>query len=128
MARQTLKRRRRKICSGDLRDRIQLQDREITEPNFGEVDFGEDFTSVDAWAMIETTAGRTFFDGVNVDVAISHRIVIRYDSRITSEWFVLLDGDTRLKIIDVEDLEHRHEYLRLLCSERGSSTFEATKA
>lgn len=128
MARQTLKRPSRKICVGDLRDRILLQDRDITEPTFGDVDFGEDFSSLQAWAKVETTAGKTFFDGVNVDVAVSHRVTIRYDRRVTAEWFVVLDDDQRLKIIDVEDFENRHEYLVLLCTERGSTTIEATKA
>ncbi len=127
MSRSTLRRGHRKICVGDLNTRITVSDREITEPAFGQTSFGESFTNAfTPWAKIRTVNGRTIFNGVDTDVAISHEITIRHDSRVTSEsWIQLADG-TRLDIRDTNDLEERNEYLVLLCNARG--TQEASKA
>ena len=66
---------------------------------------------------MKTVAGKVFFDGVNVDVAVSHEILVRYDPSVTSETWILLKDGRRLDVVNVEDLEGRHEYLRLLCNE-----------
>lgn len=127
MARNLLRRNHRKISVGDLRDRITVSDRAITEPGFGAVNFGEDFPDCrEVWAKVRTVNGRSVFTGADTDVAVTHEVTIRYDSEVTSEsWFRLLDG-TRLRIIDMEDPEERHEYLILQCTARG--TDEASKA
>ena len=128
MAKTTTRRRRQKYCIGDFRDRITLHVRAITEPDFQGRDFGEDFKDgVDVWALVQTAAGRTFFDGVNQDTALSHTIIIRHRDDVTSEtWIELADGGL-VDIVNVEDLEERKEYLRLRCVERGTKTQEAAK-
>ncbi len=127
MSRQTLRRRHRKICVGDLSTVVTLETRAITEPVFGETNFSETFSAPkQTWAMIRTVNGRTIFNGVDTDIAISHEITIRFDSSVTSEtWVRLLDG-TRLNVIDVQNYEERSEYLVLLCNARGDQ--EASKA
>lgn len=114
---------------GDLRDRVKLQNRDITEPAFGSSDFGEDFDLADeVWASVKTLSGRTIFDGVHTDIVVTHRIHVRYDPSVTSEtWIQLADG-RRLDVVQVEDLEERHEFLELLCTERGKRAKEAAKA
>lgn len=124
-----VRRPRRKLCIGDLRDRIILQSRDITEPAFGARDFDEDFKQQDGvWASIRTTAGKVFFDGVNTDIAVTHEIRIRYDSRVTAETWIELEDGRRLDVVNVEDLEERKEYLTLLCTERGLGDREAAKS
>jgi SPP1 family predicted phage head-tail adaptor len=129
MSRQTLRRGHRKICIGDLKDRVQIQLRQIDPPPWGSTDFDLVFSSdKEAFAMIRTTQGKVFFDGVNTDIPLTHEIIIRYDEEITAEsWLQLMDGRL-LDIINVEDLEERHEYLRLRCRERGPNEIEAAQA
>ncbi len=121
-----LKRPHRKVCLGDLNDLITLQTRDITEPLFDTVDFDENFVDLpQVYAKIKTTSGRTVFDGVDTDVNVSHEITIRFDSVVTSETWVEFEG-RRLDILRVEDLEERHEWMLLLCLDRGIG--EASKA
>lgn len=124
-----LQRRHRKLRVGDLKDRICLQRRAISEPNFGATDFGENFTrETRVWAKVETSTGKSFFDGVNPDVPVTHVVGIRYDKDVTTEtWILLLDG-RRLNILDVQDLEERHEWMILRCTDRGLDTKEASAA
>lgn len=116
-----LSRKKRKPCIGDLDTEIVLQNRVIT-PLTTSVDFQETFsTNATVWAMINTTRGKTAFDSSNVERDISHEFTIRFVSNITAETWVLFDGK-RLDIVDVEDLEERHEWLVLRCAERGATT------
>ena len=129
MSRTTLRRDHRKLCIGDLKDRVQLQLRTIREPQFGQTEFDLEFKSdKEAWASIKTKVGKTFFDGVSTDIALTHEIFLRYDAEITAETWIELQDDRLLDIVAVEDFEERHEYLRLLCRERGPKEFEATQA
>lgn len=127
MSRQTLKLTRRKLCIGDLKTLIKISDRRLTEPGFSETNFGEEFPDAKtAWAKVRTINGRTLFNGVDTDIALTHEISIRYDPSVTSEsWIQLTDG-TRLDIVDTQNLEERNEYLILLCNARGNQ--EASKA
>ena len=124
-----IKRRHRKQCVGDLKDELFIRDRAIVPPVAGDPDFDESFTAnVTIWAGINTVTGKTFFDGVNGDVNITHVIYIRWDSTVNAEsWVELLDG-TRLRILAIENLEERNEFLKLTCTERGLNTVAAAKA
>jgi SPP1 family predicted phage head-tail adaptor len=107
---------------GDLNQRITLQDRDIVPPIFGGPDFIEDFTEDnERWAAIQTVHGKTFFDGVNQrDVNLTHEIFIRYDSTVTAETWILYNS-RRFDIVSVEDLDEQHEFMRLLCIDKGTS-------
>ena len=109
---------RRSACVGSLRDRVVLHQRTITEPIFGDPDFGEDFEGVPKWASIKTNPGVTQ-DGN--EQLTTHEITVRFDSSVTDEsWLQLPDG-RRLDVLSVEDLDERHEYMVLLCSDRGKT-------
>lgn len=124
-----IKRKKRQVCIGDLDTRIILQDRSIKPPVFGDPDFDEDFANTDTvWAAVNTVSGKTFFDGVNSDINISHVIFIRFDSAVTAETWVELEDGQRLDILDTENLEQRGEFLKLTCTIRGNKTLGATKA
>lgn len=128
MARKLLGRSHRKLCVGDLSERVVLQVRTLKEPPFGSPDFDEGFQGKEAWASVKTLAGKTIFDGVSSrDLEVTHEVGIRYDPCVTSETWIRL-GDRRLDVVRVEDLEERHEWLVLLCVERGRADQEASKA
>lgn len=123
---ETIKRRHRRVCVGDLDSEIIIENRSITEPVFSSPDFTESFTSpTTIWAMIETVNGKTFFDGVNTESVITHHIYINYDASVTAESWVRI-GSNRLDILHVENLDGRSEFMRLVCTDRG--TKEASRA
>lgn len=111
-----IKKKSRKICTGDLRDRITLQNRSI-QPE--EIDFTEDFTNdIEVWAMIETARGLDSFDGVTLANIVTHKIYIRFLAGVTEETWILFD-ERRFDIMDVENLDERKTFMLLRCKERG---------
>jgi len=94
-----IRRKKRQICIGDLNDVITLQDRAITAPLMG-VDATETFTdsNPDVWAMIETSAGETVFDGTDTEIDVTHKITIAFVDGITAETWILFKG-TRIDIL-----------------------------
>ena len=127
-SRRVVRRGRRKLCVGDLRDRICLQKRTLTEPAFGDAEAGEEFEGTEVWALIKTSVGKALFDGVNQDVNVTHEVAIRYDPEVTATTWIELGDGTRLDVVNVEDLEERHEYQWLRCTERGSRDKGAASA
>ena len=121
-----IRRKRRKYSIGDLRDAIKIQTRAMQAPEFGQSDYDLDFSDVpDTWASIETKTGKTVFDGVGLDLEITHVIGIRYDVDVTAEASIELDDGERLDIKKVDNLEKRNEWMELLCTSRGFA--EASK-
>ncbi len=112
-----------------LRDVIKLQLRSIVSPDYASADFDELFSVVpDTWAMVDTLEGQTRFDGVSQDVAVTHKIVIRFDASVTTEtWILLCKDNQRLDIVKINPWEERQDWLELICTTRGSATKEASK-
>ena len=128
VAKEILKRKNRVSCIGDMRERVKLHNRTIQAPNFGETDFSEDFSGVkEVWANVNTATGKTLFTDINVDVALTHEIIIRYDASVNSENWIEY-RNRNLKIVVVEDLDERHEFLRLKCTDRGDKDLGAAQA
>ena len=128
----SIRKKRRKVCVGDMRDVVILQNRNITPPIFNTVDFDESFEPINATnneslALVETTTGKTFFDGVNTDTPITHIIYIMYDSTVTAETWVEFEG-RRIDILAVEDFDERHMFMKLTCLDRGLISKNASKA
>lgn len=127
MAKTILIRKTRVSCIGDMRERIDIHDRNMQAPVFGSSDLTEKFASTKTvWANIKTISGQTVFV-VNVDIALSHEIIIRYDENVGSESWIEYRGNN-LKIVTVEDLDERHEFLKLRCSSRGDKDLGAAQA
>lgn len=127
----SIRKKKRKVCVGDMKDPITLQNRDITPPLFNTVDFDEDFQPVDVLvpqvlSLVETVTGVTFFDGVNTETPVTHIIYIPYQEAVTAETWILFES-RRIDILHVEDLDVRHEFMKLTCTERGLSNREATK-
>lgn len=120
MARCTrIRRKKRRVCIGDLNEEIVLQNRNLTAPAFQAVDFEEEFEdNGDAYAAIDTVTGKTFFDGVNTDSPVTHEIYIVFDTTVTAQSWVEFDS-RRIDILKVENFEERNEFMLLTCVERG---------
>lgn len=119
---------RRKVCIGDLNKRIGLQVRTLTEPLDGVADptlvFG---TATEVWAKIETSTGKTIFDGINTDVNITHTIFIRFRSDVDETTWIAYNS-IRYDIKRVENYEEVSEFLRLSCVIRGPTSQKASQA
>ena len=103
---------------------VKIKVREIGAP-FSTVDFSEKFKDyLDMYASVSTVSGKTYFDDTGVGTNITHEIGVRYDDSITAESWVVIDG-RRLDILTVENLDERNEWLRLRCTDKGTS--EASK-
>ena len=125
---QKIQRKKRQICIGDMNEQILLQDRGIGEPFFGSVDFSEDFTNNDkVWAAINTVSGKTFFDGVGEEILITHEFLIRYDASVSAETWISWNS-RRFDILTTEDYDERKEFMKLICTDRGLSSNDASKA
>lgn len=123
-----IRKKKRQLCVGDLRDLIILQNRNIQPPDFDEVDFTEDFEDLGHTpAMVNTVRGRTFFDGVNTETPITHEIGIRFDETVTAETWIEFNN-RRLDILSVENLDERNEWQLFQCNDRGLVEKEATQA
>lgn len=104
---------------------ITLQNRAILPPVFGDVDFDETFSGDSTvTALVDTTRGKTLFDGVATDRPITHRFCIAYVAGVAAETWISFGG-RRFDILDVENCEERDAILILRCTERG--TGEASK-
>lgn len=127
MAREVIKRKNRVSCIGDMRERVKLHNRAIQVPEFESYDVTEDFTEITTvWANVRTVSGQTFFTGASVDVGLSHEIIIRYNANVNSETWIEYK-DNNLKIVSVENLDERSEFLRLRCTERGNKDLGAAQ-
>lgn len=127
MSKSTIKRPHRQYCLGDLSRKVMILDRNIQVPEFDDVDFDEKFSgTLSVWASVTTVSGQTIFV-VNQDVSYSHRIAIRYDASVNSEKWIRLDG-INYRIIDIQNLEMRNEWLVMRCVATGIESLEASKA
>lgn len=127
MAKEVIKRKHRVSCIGDLSERVKLHNRALQVPEFEGYDVSEKFSGTKTvWANVRTVSGQTFFTGASIDVGLSHEIIIRYDESVTSETWIEFNNNN-LKIVSVENLEERNEFLRLRCSERGDKDLGAAQ-
>ncbi len=110
---------------GDMRHRIYLHERLITSPAFGSIDFDEEFIGDPKWAAIETLGGKITFDDVGTEQIATHAVYIRFCD-VSSQNFIQVSDGRRFRILQSEDYDERHEYVKLICTDRGLN--EASKA
>ena len=112
-------RKNRKICIGDMRERIQINIRTLKAPVDGSVDFSETFQEVETvWAMVETKTGVEIFDGTNLLGVATHFFYIRFLADIDFTNWIKFKNQF-FDILDVQNLEERDEFYLLRCSLRG---------
>lgn len=119
-----IKGKRRQLCSGDLDREIMLQNRSITAPSaLGDADYGEDFEDDGVEpCMIITVKPREVFDETNTLIGtVDTEFYIRYRDDVTSQSWIDFEN-VRYNIISTEDLDLRHEWLKLNAELRGPVT------
>ena len=115
-----IRRKRREVCIGDMRDQVVIQTRAITVPVAGSVDLSETFScNQTVWAMVETKTGTQVFDETNIIGVATHDIYIRYICDVTFQKWLTFKGK-KYDILDVQNLEERDEFYLLRCSFRGN--------
>lgn len=121
-----VRKKKTQYCIGDLRDEIVIENRNIT-PVLEGVDFGEEFTeNYTAMAAINTPNGKTFFDGINTEINVTHVIGLYFDATVTAESWILFNG-RRLDILSLKNLDERNEWMEAVCVERGLATLAASE-
>lgn len=110
----------RKVPVGDMRTPVIIHQAEILAPTAG-VDLGRSVTAVidPWWCKVMTVNGVYIFDSSNVEQQITHDFQGRYTSGIDRDMVIEYAGEY-YKIISVEDMENRNEFLRLRCVIRGA--------
>lgn len=117
---------RRKLCAGDLRHKIELQERSIQAPLNGSPNFTEDFKRLNSvWSALETPRGMTEFDSVGTEEVVTHIFWIRFLEGVTTETWILFKGK-RFNIILATNLEEQDEWLELKSTSRGKAELEAS--
>jgi len=111
---------------GDMRNLIELYERNINRLNDDGVDYDEDFTLIDAvWAKLVTVKPKTMFDGSNIDADKTHEFYIRYLSSLNrdayNDVYILFD-DQYFRILKVDSLDERKRFMRIDAAIRGDST------
>lgn len=100
---------------GKLRHRISLQSITETQNSYGEL-VQTKSTYATVWASVEPLNGREFMDAKQINAELSHKVIIRHNSSVTSE-DVILFGSREFKIDSVINYEERDIYQVLMCKE-----------
>ena len=102
--------------SGELRHKITIQAKGITQNEFGEpVETWSDVATV--WASVQPLAGREYFQAQQVKADITLRVRMRYRSGIQPAMRLLFESRV-FEIQAVIDPDERHRELELLCAEK----------
>lgn len=103
------------VRAGELNRRVSVQQRSSTPGNFGAA--SETWQEVfPAWARILPLGGRELLFAKQIASESSHQVTIRYRASVTPRMRIVYQGRV-FEIESVNDVEERHEYLELLCSE-----------
>lgn len=127
-SRQLQRARLRRVPVGDMRTPVIIHKAAILAPTAG-VDMGRKIAPVVSpwWCKVTTVTGVFVFDSSNIEQVITHDFQGRYTPDISRDMIIESEGNY-YKIVSVEDMEERHEFLRLRCTERGSIAKEVNKA
>jgi head-tail adaptor len=126
--RKIIKRKADKICTGDLDQKIKLRIKTKVANDDGNAEADLVITKlVDVWTMQQTTDGEEAFDSSNIVRIATDRFYIRYrdDLDITNDVLKEEGGKMiKFKIIDIENLNGRNEFLLIRASRRGDATLK----
>lgn len=108
---------------GRLQHRVQIATyTEAMVPN--SVNTAKTFTIVyTVWSRIEAINKKVYFNGVQTDETITHKITIRYQPNITSENWILFAGKF-YRVRGVKNMDEKNRWLTLECMEIGYNILE----
>ena len=129
---------RKKICRGDFRHKIQLYKREQASVSYGGLEPTESFSLVaEPFAAVETVRGTTRFAEINIEERPTHifNIVytsylfntVKFDELEKGNYFVRFKGRNYL-VLNLENIDEDNQYIAIQTTERGTATLEASKA
>lgn len=126
--RQLQRARLRKVPIGDMKTPVIVHQAEILAPTVG-VDMGRSITKIIEpwWCKVTTVSGVTMFDSSNIEQVITHDFQGRFDDRISESMVIELKGEY-YRVVSVEDMEERNQFLRLRCTVRGMISKEVNLA
>ena len=100
---------------GKLRHRVTIQQLIRGDDGYGgTIETWQDVATV--WAVIEPLRGNERYTAQQVQSELTHKVTIRYRAGIKPQMRLLYKGKT-FEIEAVIDVEERHQWLELLCSE-----------
>lgn len=115
---------KKKYCLADFRHPIKIIDPDILE-SADCYDISNDDIFLQTRAMVKTSSGIQFFNGVSVDTGITHTFTIRYTSAtIETRYMILMNGNF-YKIESVENKDEDSLYLVIKASKRGDKDIGA---
>lgn len=101
--------------SGELRNKIEIQQAESVRDKVGGIRKNW-VTYATIWAAIEPLRGTEAMVAQQVKATLTHRVAVRYDSRISARHRVKF-GSRILEINQVRNLSEQGRQLELICSE-----------
>ena len=134
-----------KLCTGDLKNKIKIYSRSMTNPGVNALEYSETLTEIAApWAAIKTTGagvttsaqGTQRFDGINIAKGVTHLFYIRFSILLSNldhannfVWFKDKGGNEKYyKILAPINNDEQGEFIILQCTERGDASKEAATA
>jgi len=124
---------RRIITAGDLTFKLDVQLRTLTPAAGAGTDATVELqTAKSVWGMMLTNGGQQFFAETNIKRDATHIFYIRFiknavferSGRMSAQEWVKFKA-REFKVLLVENLEERDEFLALWCNERGVGTVGA---
>lgn len=124
---------KKKLCRGDLRSVMKIVSRALAPSKLDEIGGEEIFTDVITGIQcgIETTAGNSRFDKINVNKKATHLFYV-YHSTIYDE----IEVDNNMieylgeyyKILEITNSNETNQYIFFQCTFRGDKTLGAATA
>lgn len=101
--------------AGQLRHRVTIQQLTRVEDEGG--GYEENWADIaTVWAAVKPMRGNERYEAQQVQSTLTHKVTIRYRAGIKPQ-MRLLYGNRFFNIEAVIDIEERHRWLELLCSE-----------
>ena len=101
--------------AGQLRHRVTIQQLTRVEDEGG--GYAEVWTEVaTVWAAIKPLRGNERYEAQQIQSTLTHKVIMRYRAGIKPQMRILY-GNRVFEIEAVIDVDERHKWLELLCSE-----------
>jgi hypothetical protein len=124
MACSTSRNKKKKYCISSFRHYIRVIDSQISPADESYTVDNTDFV-LSGKAIIKTSSGISFSNGVNIDTGITHTFIIRYvNIPIEKNFMIWKDGEF-YRIESIENIDEDNQYLKIKASKRGTDDLGA---